>query len=354
MSDNLEGLLARLRESKSLFLSSEEATKQGAILPILAKLGWDRDNIQEVIPEYSVASGRVDYCLKTGEQSVFLEVKRANEALERHQEQLLDYAFRQGVKLAILTNGLLWWFYLPLSEGSWEQRKFFTVDIEQQKVLVATAHFRQFLQKEAVSSGSAVKDAEKMREGKQRESIIQRTIPKAWKQLCEEPDEMLLELFAEKVESLCGHSPDLQMLAEYLVRPLRTDTIVTTKPLMRTPGLKTPTKLRRGYTGKFPIAYRFEGERCPVRSFKNILMGLCEALYGKHGTEFERVFNLRGRKREHFSRDYRNMTDPKEIVDSGIYVETNLSANGIIGRCYQLLDLFDYHKNVLEIEFRDD
>ena len=208
MPDNLEELLARLRESKSLFLSSEEATKQGAILPILAKLGWDRDNIQEVIPEYSVGSGRVDYCLRVDEQTVFLEVKRANEELERHQEQLLDYSFRQGVKLAILTNGLVWWFYLPLSEGSWEQRKFFTVDIQHQEASSVANHFRQFLGKEAVSSGTAVTKAEQMQASRQKDRVIQKTIPKAWKQLCEEPDELLLELFAEKVESLCGHSPE--------------------------------------------------------------------------------------------------------------------------------------------------
>ena len=354
MTDKLEGLIERLRESKSIFLSSEEATKQGVILPILAQLGWDRDNIQEVIPEYSVGSGRVDYCLKTVGQSVFLEVKRANEALERHQEQLLDYAFRQGVKLAILTNGLLWWFYLPLSEGSWEQRKFFTVDIEQQKVSVATAHFMQFLHKEAVLSGSAVKEAEKMRASKQRDSIIQKTIPKAWKQLCEEPDEMLLELFADKVESLCGHTPDLQILAEYLAKQLGTETIITQPSTRKSGPKKIPINLRAGYTGKSPIAYKLEGERFSVRTFKDILLGLCDTLYKKHEKDFERVFVLKGRRREHFSRDYKNMIYPKEIADSGIYIETNLSANSVMQRCYQLLELFGYHKNVLDIEFRDD
>lgn len=354
MPDNLEDLLARLRESKSLFLSSEEATKQGAILPILAKLGWDRDNIQEVRPEYSVGSGRVDYCLRTDDRSVFLEVKRANEELERHQEQLLDYAFRQGVKLAILTNGFLWWFYLPLSEGSWEQRKFFTVDIQQREASVAATHFRRFLKKEAVSSGTAVKDAEKMRASEKRKGIIQKTIPKAWKQLCEEPDEKLLELFAEKVESLCGYSPDHQMLAEYVAKTLKSDTITTAQPPIRKPIPKRSTKPAVGYTGKSAEGYWFEGEHRQVRSFQDILMGLCEDLHRKHGSEFERVFNLRGRKKEHFSRDYKNMIYPKEIADSGIYIETNLSANGIMLRCNQLLDLFGYHKNTLEIKFRDD
>jgi hypothetical protein len=48
------------------------------------------------------------------------------------------------------------------------------------------------------------------------------------------------------------------------------------------------------------------------------------------------------------------MKQPKEIIDSGIYVETHLSANAIIQRCHQLLDLFSYPENTLEIKVRDD
>ena len=78
MSDSLEQLLERLREEPALLTSGEEATRQGAVLPLLGRLGWDRDNIREVVPEYTVGNGRVDYCLRIGEQvSVFVEVKRA-------------------------------------------------------------------------------------------------------------------------------------------------------------------------------------------------------------------------------------------------------------------------------------
>ena len=47
--------------------------------------------------------------------------------------QLLDYSFRQGVELAILTNGKTWWFYLPTKKGDWKARKFYTIDIIQQE-----------------------------------------------------------------------------------------------------------------------------------------------------------------------------------------------------------------------------
>jgi predicted type IV restriction endonuclease len=101
---------------------------------ILANLGWNPFNINEVKPEYSVAGRRVDYSLRIYDANkVFLEVKKMGEELDRHQDHLLDYSFKEGVKLAVLTNGMTWWFYLPLQEGSWEQRKFFAIDILQQE-----------------------------------------------------------------------------------------------------------------------------------------------------------------------------------------------------------------------------
>ncbi len=217
MPDQLQELLTRLKGDRALFLSGEAATCMGAILPILSRLGWDPYNIREVVPEYSVGTGRVDYCLKIGEQmSVFVEVKRMNEELEKHQEQLLEYAFREGVKIAVLTNGLLWWFYLPLFPGSWDQRKFFAIDIQEQEISSAATHFMLFLSREAIASGAAHKKAEEIHAGREKDRRIRETIPTAWRDLCQKPDEMLVELLADKVESLCGHRPGVDVLASYL------------------------------------------------------------------------------------------------------------------------------------------
>lgn len=122
---------------------SEEATKHSIILPILMALGWNVFEDEEVCPEYSVQNGRVDYSLRSGHfNKVFIEVKKNTENLDNHQEQLLQYSFKEGVKLAILTNGLVWWFYLPLHEGSWEQRKFNSIDIIEQDTSRICEKFR--------------------------------------------------------------------------------------------------------------------------------------------------------------------------------------------------------------------
>lgn len=217
MMGNLEEILHRLSKDHTLMNSVEEATKQGAVLPVLSSLGWDCFNIEEVTPEFSVGNGRVDYCLKANNKNmVFIEVKRATEELERHEKQLLEYSFAYGVGITILTNGLIWYFYLPLHEGDWQQRKFISIDIRQQEVATSMNYFNDFLSKESILNGSAVKKAKELKKSKEKNKLIEKTIPVAWRKLIEEPDEMLLELFAEKIESLCGHSPDLEALTEFV------------------------------------------------------------------------------------------------------------------------------------------
>ena len=91
------------------------------MLQILAALEWDQFSYAEVTPEFVVSRGKVDYSLQiSGQSKVFIEVKRGGEDMSPHQDQLLRYSFERGVSLAALTNGLEWWFYLPLREGSWE------------------------------------------------------------------------------------------------------------------------------------------------------------------------------------------------------------------------------------------
>lgn len=273
--ESIEDLLSRLRGDRTLFLSGEVATCQGAILPILARLGWDRDNVREVVPQFAVGTGRVDYCLKIGEKNaVFVEVKRTNQDLEQHQEQLLDYAFRDGVEIAVLTNGVLWWLYLPLLQGSWDQRKFFAIDIQQQEVQSAAKCFNEFLGRDAIANGSAVVRARALHASREKTRLIKQAIPRAWNRLCQEPDEVLLDLLADRVESLCGHRPDQELLAEYLAGAARStetpppappNSIRPTEPQPRT----VASDPRLGiYTNTRPLAYTFRGQRHPVSTSK--------------------------------------------------------------------------------------
>lgn len=169
---------------------SEASLCNGVVFPVLNHYGWNVFNVQEVIPQYGVGGGKVDYCLKVGQKPIaFIEAKQASEDLRVHQEQLLRYSFEEGVNIAILTNGWLWWFYLPLTEGISEQRKFLTIDIKKQADDTIDEHFRTFLAKTALVNGNALEAARTVHSSWARKTAIREALPTAWLSLIEEQHE---------------------------------------------------------------------------------------------------------------------------------------------------------------------
>ena len=213
----------QIKGETSLRAMDESATKQGVVLRLLSIAGWDTFDISQVVPEYTVGTKRVDYALRPGTpNAVFIEVKRPGENLERHQQQLLEYCFQEGVELAVLTNGRTWWLYLPLQAGSWEQRRFLTIDLEVQEPDIVERRFLEYLSPEMVRSGQAVRDAEALVESQQRAEIIGKAIVAAWNQIVETPDELLVDLISETTERICGFKPEPELVEQFLAQRIRT------------------------------------------------------------------------------------------------------------------------------------
>lgn len=217
MTDQLKAFIENLKTNPRVLAFDEAATKQAIILPILHLLGWNTYNIDEVNPEFSVEGGRVDYSLRDNNTNkVFIEVKKTSEDLERHEEQLLLYSFRQGVKLASLTNGMTWWFYLPTKEGDWKTRKFYTIDIIQQDSHDVAQKFIELLSKNNVQAGKALHSAEAIHKGRQRKKVIEETLPEVWNKIISEPDSLLIEHVSEVTKKLCGFKPEIDETTQFL------------------------------------------------------------------------------------------------------------------------------------------
>ena len=70
----------QIRNTVSLSVLDESATKQGVVLNLLRLAGWDTFDVSQVVPEYRVGNRRVDYALRPGSpNAVFIEVKRPGE-----------------------------------------------------------------------------------------------------------------------------------------------------------------------------------------------------------------------------------------------------------------------------------
>jgi len=216
MIQQLKDFIEKLKSNPKISSFDEASTKQAIVLPMLHLLGWNTYDVEEVTPEFSVESRRVDYALKVNKDKFFLEVKNTGEDLGKHEEQLLDYSYRQGVELATLTNGMTWWFYLPMKKGEWSSRKFYTIDIIQQEIDVVSSKLVALLSRDNLLSGAAVKEAESIYEDKLKKKTIKDTLPEAWNKIISDTDTLLVDLLAETAEKICGYKPDIEDVKQFL------------------------------------------------------------------------------------------------------------------------------------------
>ena len=371
MSERLSRALDNIRSDTGVAKLDEASVRQVVVLQLLNALEWDQFNYAEVTPEFAVGGGRVDYSLQVGGQSkVFIEVKRGGEALSSHQEQLLRYSFDRGVSLAALTNGLEWWFYLPLKEVSWEERRFSSIVITSEDRDDVEAVLLNVLSKGSVASGSAIEYGENLLERRRKDRIVNESLPKAWNSLVAEPDELLVELLVERVEHISKITPDSSLVRSFILDtvarvPDRSPTELTV-PVRLTPerpvyrsepvsqtGTEDRVRLKGSAIRKKPVSFHFLGTGYTVNTWKDILQKLSEIMYDQTPTDFgEKVSGLRGSSRAYYTRSEGDLDEPRPVGSSGWFVETKFHANAMLDQCYKLLRLFGYDKSDLEIFVR--
>lgn len=373
MQDEIIKFVDDLKNRRMSLDSLDEAsTRQAVVGKLLHLLGWDIFNVDEVVPEYPVGDTRIDYALKTGKYNdkAFIEVKRIREDLERHQEQLLGYCFKEGVGFAVLTNGIIWWFYLPLRQSSWEERRFYAIDIVQQDAKDVASKFIEFLSKDNIVNGNAIKSAESMYKGRQKTTILDDALPKAWDKMIIEGNNKLIDLIGDVTENLCGFRPDVGTIKRFLSSheyhlktlgiqpniqhvdiPQVNDSDSASKHEEDTP--KDKEKEKDKVAGKRITAFYLNGTKYPVSTWKELLMKLLEILYSKHNQDFNKILNIPGRKRQYFSYDSQTLDTAQKFGDTNIYFETKLGSDAIIRLCRDVVQLFGYSGDDLKIETKD-
>lgn len=134
------GLSALAKRSVSIMTAcaNEESAKLYLVLPFLGLLGYDYANPYEVYPEHIAdfdPSGlnRVDLAvLLDGSPAIAVEVKGVGSDLSDARGQLRGYFNAlPSVKLAILTNGILFEFFVDSTEPNiMDDEPFLTLDLE--------------------------------------------------------------------------------------------------------------------------------------------------------------------------------------------------------------------------------
>lgn len=269
LKETIEAVARNLRQNR---YPNEQAISLMVVRPILQDLGWDTMNPDLVWPEYSVKGGRVDYALCFPEQhpKVFVEVKQPGKA-EGADEQLFEYALRHGVRMALLTDGRTWSFYLPGEEGSYEDRRVYKLDILERTSDESAEILTRYLSQPRIVSDEAITDAMRELRDRGRRSIAIKTIPKAWKELVEGEDASILERLSAEVETKCGIKPELDDLVTFLKNLGVHSEPQPTPPRQHRP--ITPTQPTGGGGGP---SFTFRGETRSYRTAKQVMLAVLE------------------------------------------------------------------------------
>ena len=204
----LEEALAKARATlESGDLHSEAAVRLAVIVPVLTALGWDPADPKQWVPEMPVPSGRVDDALKSdmGTPLVFVEAKKHGNLSAKAEEQLFDYAAKQGVPMLVLTDGDTWDLYLAMAAGEPHERRFAHVELTQSSDMATIAEdLSRFLQRDAVVNQQANFAAQQRLAEVNDRLKGQRGLASGWLSLLQEGDGPLRELLIDRVEERTG------------------------------------------------------------------------------------------------------------------------------------------------------
>ena len=202
---------------------NEAAITTGVVNPILAQIGWDTADPQQLVPEYTVGKRRVDLALLGAGRrpAVFIEVKGVGRALDGDR-QLIEYAFHEGVPLCILTDGREWSFYLPSGQGSYNDRRVYRLQLDDRDPTECARVLTRYVARERVLNGAAFEAAQHDHRDVAGRRTAAAVIPLAWQQLLAGPEDLLIELISDRAEAESGHKPAVLDVLDFL-RSLRSD-----------------------------------------------------------------------------------------------------------------------------------
>ncbi len=388
MKKQIAEFIDDLKANKKLATFDEASTKQAVVLRLLSFLGWDIFNVEEVYPDFSTGSSNISYALRIrNTNKVFIEVKRVHKKLDSYQKELVDLAARDGVNLAVLTNGITWWFYLVSAPGNWKQKWFLSMDLLKQKTDVTVSHLLDLLEKDKISKGQSLRAAKTLFQ-KKKQKLAADFLPEAWNQILAQPNKIFVELLSEQTEKLCRYKVDAKTVEKFIAKYqdkwllkskasnvaeppasameadildlhdelpkswskalASTDTSLagTDKSLSDTDTFK----LTESYADKTIKAYGFNGNTYKVSTWDEMLTSLCDYFASTNSKDFEKVLWISNEQKPRFSRYGDQLRMPEKVKRTDIYVETKLSPDEVVRTCGKLLVEFGYNKDDLEIE----
>jgi predicted type IV restriction endonuclease len=344
--------IKKLQSDKRFASFDEVAIKQGIVLKILSLLGWDPFDVDEINPEYGKDDKRVDFSLRVNNSNaIFIVIEKEGKNSKNSREQLIYFAAKEDVKIAILTNGLTWWFFSPHLGRNSEEKNFLKIQMYEQKADQAAQRFMELLSKQNVISGKAAESAKSMYQAKQKAVLIHEYLPKAWQEITSEPEKWLVDVVIKVTEGLCGYKPDNETVKKFLSSGIALDLKGT--PLVKPgPPSKQQEKgsLQEAYTGKSIRSFKFREKKYAAKTWKDMLLKICELMNQEHKDKFEFLIDLYGQEEQVFSRNGDKILIAEKISGTDIYVNSGLTPKATLALCHEIISACGYTEGDLSIE----
>jgi len=216
IDSKLSNLIALLGKIRHFSAFNEANTKSSIIVPILHELQWNIRSPFEVVREFTLQNGTVDYALKIiDEIKVLIEVKKIGENLQIYKNQIRKYALDKSIYLFILSDGIKWQFYTWLEEGI-EIFKFYDLDVKTQEPQLVAQELINLLSKENIISNRSYDYIRSIIEQDTYKLALYEKIINMWHKIIDEPHPSLCDLIIESVKIEFGRSPEIQDVKKVL------------------------------------------------------------------------------------------------------------------------------------------
>ncbi|MBW7881661.1 MAG: restriction endonuclease [Caldilineaceae bacterium] len=117
-----------------------------------------------------------------------------------------------------------------------------------------------------------------------------------------------------------------------------------------TPTSAAPAMTSDTTTSDKPEGIVLFGQRLPVKSWRGILLAVCEVLARREGERFATVaVSLHGRKRQYIASSPEGLHTPQQIPGTELFVETNMSARSVMQVVRMMLEGLGHPANALTV-----
>ena len=197
--------------------TNEAAVSNGIVRRLLDALDWPIYNPQIIIPEYSVEGRRVDFalCHPPSKPIAFIEVKQVGN-IEGAERQLFEYAFHEGIPIAILTDGQEWRFFHPIAPGDYRERKVYELNLSESNSEENAKYLNRYLNYESMCTGEAVEAIKKDYKKVVQQRQVETHLPEVWNELVREKNEDLLLIVMDAAKNKIGYEPTEEQVLDFL------------------------------------------------------------------------------------------------------------------------------------------